>query len=62
MKGLNLLLPHVMFHLTGRKMRVYSPDSLSDESLSSPGLECDYLFPGSFESFVEGELGMATRG
>ncbi|XP_066527554.1 rho guanine nucleotide exchange factor 19 [Hoplias malabaricus] len=41
-----------------RKMRVYSPDSPSDESLSSPGLECDYLFPGSFESFVEGELGM----
>ncbi|KAG9269675.1 rho guanine nucleotide exchange factor 19 [Astyanax mexicanus] len=41
-----------------RKMRVYSPDSPSDESLSSPGLECDCLFPGSFESFVEGELGM----
>ncbi|XP_041953372.1 rho guanine nucleotide exchange factor 19 [Alosa sapidissima] len=40
-----------------RKMRVYSRDSLSDESLSSPGLECDYLFPGSFESFLEEELG-----
>lgn len=38
-------------------MRVYSRDSLSDESLSSPGLECDYLFPGSFESFLEAELG-----
>ncbi|MGH0120058.1 UNVERIFIED_CONTAM: hypothetical protein FKN15_064307 [Acipenser sinensis] len=30
-----------------RKMRVYSPESLSDESLSSPSLECEYLFPGS---------------
>lgn len=39
-------------------MRVYSPDSPSDESLSSPVLDCDYLFPGSFESFVEEELGM----
>ncbi|XP_051948218.1 rho guanine nucleotide exchange factor 19 [Xyrauchen texanus] len=41
-----------------RRMRVYSPDILSDESLSSPGLECDYMLPGSFESFVEGGLGM----
>ncbi|XP_051961670.1 rho guanine nucleotide exchange factor 19-like [Xyrauchen texanus] len=41
-----------------RKMRVYSPDILSDRSLSSPGLECDYMLPGSFESFVEGGLGM----
>ncbi|KAL7859863.1 hypothetical protein SRHO_G00150100 [Serrasalmus rhombeus] len=41
-----------------RKMRVYSPDSPSDESLSSPGLDSDYLFPGSFESFMEEELGM----
>lgn len=39
-------------------MRVYSPDSLSDDSLNSPVLECDYLFPGSFESFIEGELGL----
>ncbi|RXM92475.1 Rho guanine nucleotide exchange factor 19 [Acipenser ruthenus] len=30
-----------------RKMKVYSPESLSDESLSSPSLECEYLFPGS---------------
>ncbi|XP_041128758.1 rho guanine nucleotide exchange factor 19-like isoform X2 [Polyodon spathula] len=30
-----------------RKMRVYFPESLSDESLSSPSLECEYLFPGS---------------
>ncbi|KAI7794126.1 rho guanine nucleotide exchange factor 19 [Triplophysa rosa] len=43
-----------------RKMRVYSQDTLSDESLSSPGLECDYLIPGSFESFVEG--GLSTVG
>lgn len=47
-----------MYHLTGRKMRVYSPDSVSDDSLNSPVLECDYLFPGSFESFIEGELGL----
>lgn len=40
-----------------RKMRVYSPDNLIDSALSSPGLECDYLIPGSFESFVEGGLG-----
>lgn len=39
-------------------MRVYSPDSVSDDSLNSPVLECDYLFPGSFESFIEGELGL----
>lgn len=44
--------------LIGRKMRVYSPDTLSDESLSSPGVECDYLLPTSFESFIEGGLGM----
>ncbi|XP_066546647.1 rho guanine nucleotide exchange factor 19 [Amia ocellicauda] len=37
-----------------RKMRVYSPESLSDESLSSPSLECEYLFPGPF---LEEELG-----
>ncbi|KAK1801812.1 hypothetical protein P4O66_022449 [Electrophorus voltai] len=41
-----------------RKMRVYSPDSPSEESLSSAGLDCDSLFPGSFESFIEGELGL----
>lgn len=41
-------------------MRVYSPDTLSDGSLNSPGLECDYLIPGSFESFVEG--GLSTVG
>lgn len=51
---------HFLSFLIGRKMRVYSPDTLSDGSLSSPGLECDYLIPGSFESFVEG--GLSTVG
>nr|XP_020468254.1 rho guanine nucleotide exchange factor 19 [Monopterus albus]XP_020468255.1 rho guanine nucleotide exchange factor 19 [Monopterus albus] len=37
-----------------RKMQVYSPDSLSDESLSSP--IADYIFPGPFASFLEEEL------
>ncbi|XP_051787268.1 rho guanine nucleotide exchange factor 19 isoform X2 [Erpetoichthys calabaricus] len=38
-----------------RKMRVYSPESLSDESLSSPSLECEYLFPTSaFEDELKG--------
>ncbi|KAL1021101.1 hypothetical protein UPYG_G00008830 [Umbra pygmaea] len=36
-----------------RKMRVYSPDSLSDESLTSPILDEDSLFPATFESFLE---------
>lgn len=40
-----------------RKMRVYSPDTL-EASPSSPDVECDYLLPASFESFVEGGLGM----
>ncbi|XP_069040087.1 rho guanine nucleotide exchange factor 19 isoform X3 [Lepisosteus oculatus] len=40
-----------------RKMRVYSPESLSDESLSSPSLECEYLFPGPF---LEEELGLGA--
>lgn len=44
--------------LIGRKMRVYSPDTMNVGSLSSPGVECDYLLPTSFESFVEGGLGM----
>ncbi|XP_053280376.1 rho guanine nucleotide exchange factor 19 isoform X1 [Pleuronectes platessa] len=37
-----------------RKMQVYSPDSTSDESLSSPIL--DYIFPGPFASFLEEDL------
>uniref|UniRef100_A0A3Q2PFI8 Rho guanine nucleotide exchange factor 19 n=1 Tax=Fundulus heteroclitus TaxID=8078 RepID=A0A3Q2PFI8_FUNHE len=39
-----------------RKVQVYSPDSLSDESLSSPILEADYIFPGPFASFLEEDL------
>ncbi|MGH0121142.1 UNVERIFIED_CONTAM: hypothetical protein FKN15_046387 [Acipenser sinensis] len=40
---------HASYSITskGRKMRVYSPESRSDESLSSPSLECEYLFSGS---------------
>lgn len=38
-------------------MRVYSPESLSDESLSSPILDPDYIFPGPFASFLEEDLG-----
>uniref|UniRef100_A0A4W5M7V4 Rho guanine nucleotide exchange factor 19 n=1 Tax=Hucho hucho TaxID=62062 RepID=A0A4W5M7V4_9TELE len=40
-----------------RKVRVYSPDSVSDESLASPILNGDYLFPGPFDSFLEEDLG-----
>ncbi|XP_037540276.1 rho guanine nucleotide exchange factor 19 [Nematolebias whitei] len=39
-----------------RKMQVYSPDSLSDDSLNSPILEADYIFPGPFASFLEEDL------
>uniref|UniRef100_A0A3P8SP63 Rho guanine nucleotide exchange factor 19 n=1 Tax=Amphiprion percula TaxID=161767 RepID=A0A3P8SP63_AMPPE len=39
-----------------RKMQVYSPDSLSDESLSSPVLDAEYIFPGPFASFLEEDL------
>ncbi|XP_055366264.1 rho guanine nucleotide exchange factor 19 isoform X2 [Betta splendens] len=39
-----------------RKIQVYSPDSPSDESLNSPVLEADYIFPGPFASFLEEEL------
>ena len=44
----------VFFWFPGRKMQVYSPDSTSDESLSSPIL--DYIFPGPFASFLEEDL------
>ncbi|XP_059913400.1 rho guanine nucleotide exchange factor 19 [Gadus macrocephalus] len=37
-----------------RKMRVYSPDTASDEPLGSP-VDGDYLFPGAFSSFLEEE-------
>ena len=33
-------------------MRVYSPDSTSDESLGSP-VDGDYIFPGPFSCFLE---------
>ncbi|CAG6021136.1 unnamed protein product [Menidia menidia] len=39
-----------------RKMQVYSPDSPSDESVSSPILEADYIFPGPFATFLEEDL------
>lgn len=45
-----------MFLFPGRKMQVYSPDSLSDESLGSPILDADYIFPGPFASFLEEDL------
>lgn len=38
-------------------MRVYSPDSLSDDSLASPILDGDYLFSGPFDSFLEEDIG-----
>lgn len=37
-------------------MQVYSPESLSDESQSSPILDADYIFPGPFASFLEEDL------
>lgn len=37
-------------------MQVYSSDTLSDESLGSPILEPDYIFPGPFASFLEEDL------
>lgn len=43
-----------------RKIRVYSPDSLSDESLGSPVLEGDCIFPGPFASFLEKDLDAST--
>uniref|UniRef100_A0A8C5EYZ3 Rho guanine nucleotide exchange factor (GEF) 19 n=1 Tax=Gouania willdenowi TaxID=441366 RepID=A0A8C5EYZ3_GOUWI len=39
-----------------RKVQVYSPDSTSDESLNSPILDTDYIFPGPFASFLEEDL------
>ncbi|XP_008293497.1 rho guanine nucleotide exchange factor 19 [Stegastes partitus] len=39
-----------------RKVQVYSPDSLSDESLGSPVLDAEYIFPGPFASFLEEDL------
>lgn len=39
-----------------RKMQVYSPDGQGDESLGSPILDADYIFPGPFASFLEEDL------
>lgn len=36
-------------------MTVYSPESLSDDSLSSPSADSDFLFPGPSEAFSEEE-------
>lgn len=37
-------------------MQVYSPDGQGDESLGSPILDADYIFPGPFASFLEEDL------
>ncbi|XP_026187783.1 rho guanine nucleotide exchange factor 19 [Mastacembelus armatus] len=39
-----------------RKMQVYSPESPSDDSLNSPILDAEYIFPGPFASFLEEDL------
>lgn len=46
----------MLFLFSGRKIQVYSPDSPSDESLNSPILDADYIFPGPFASFLEEDL------
>lgn len=44
-----------------RKIQVYSPESLSDDSQCSPNLDADYIFPGPFASFLEEDLnGLST--
>lgn len=43
-----------------RKMQVYSPESPSDESVSSPLLEPDFLFPGPLASFLEEDLSLSS--
>lgn len=50
------LLIQTVFLIPGRKMQIYSQESLSDESLSSPILDADYIFPGPFASFLEEDL------
>lgn len=44
------------FFVSGRKIQVYSPESLSDDSQCSPNLDADYIFPGPFASFLEEDL------
>lgn len=47
--------------ISGRKIQVYSPESLSDDSQSSSNLDADYIFPGPFASFLEEDLnGLST--
>lgn len=47
--------------VSGRKIQVYSTESLSDESQCSPNLDADYIFPGPFASFLEEDLnGLST--
>uniref|UniRef100_A0A8C6THL2 Rho guanine nucleotide exchange factor (GEF) 19 n=1 Tax=Neogobius melanostomus TaxID=47308 RepID=A0A8C6THL2_9GOBI len=41
-------------------MQVYSPESPSDESMSSPLLEPDFLFPGPLASFLEEDLSLSS--
>jgi len=54
--SVRVLSKHLTFILlsfvAGRKMRVYSPDSTSDESVSSP-VDGDYIFPGPYTCFLE---------
>lgn len=51
----------VGFFVSGRKIQVYSPESLSDDSQCSPNLDADYIFPGPFASFLEEDLnGLST--
>lgn len=51
-----LILQSYFSLFSGRKMQVYSPEILSDESLGSPILDPDYIFPGPFASFLEEDL------
>lgn len=47
--------------LLGRKIQVYSPESLSDNSQCSSNVDVDYIFPGPFASFLEEDLnGLST--
>lgn len=43
-----------------RKMQVYSPESPTDESVSSPLLEPDFLFSGPLASFLEEDLSLSS--
>ncbi|KAJ0064669.1 hypothetical protein NL108_011499 [Boleophthalmus pectinirostris] len=43
-----------------RKMQVYSPESPTDECVSSPLLDPDFLFPGPLASFLEEDLSLSS--